>query len=59
MTGGARVVNIGKGVYTAADLSKKWLDNNSSGGQTINPEHLKIVKNVSDSLNLPLIFRSY
>ncbi|CAF0893567.1 unnamed protein product [Didymodactylos carnosus] len=46
MTGDARVVNIREGIYTAADLSKKWLDNNSSGGPIINPEHIKIVKNV-------------
>ena len=62
MTGDATVVKIREGIYTAADLSKKWLDDNTSEGQPLRPEDIKIVKNVSDSLHLILsshVFQSY
>lgn len=58
MAGGDRVVYIREGVYTAADLLKKWLDNDSSGRHMIDAGHVKIVKNVSDSLNLPFVYQS-
>jgi hypothetical protein len=54
MTGDATVVKIQEGIYTVADLSKKWLDDNSSEGQPLRPEDIRIVKNVSDSLHLIL-----
>ena len=56
MTGDTRVVYIREGVYTAADLSKKWLDNNWSGRQMIDPGHVRIVRNASGSSNRPLVY---
>jgi hypothetical protein len=57
MTGGVEVVNIRQGVYTAADLCKRWLDNKSSATEIVNLEHVRVVRNVSHSLTL--LFNSY
>jgi hypothetical protein len=59
MSGGPTIVKVPEGAYTAEDLCKLWRDSNSLASYMINSGHIRVIQNVSASLDVSRSSQSY